>query len=207
GVTLDDELVRYGELNCRANQLAHYLRGLGVGPEVLVGICAERSLDMLVGLLGILKAGGAYVPLDPEYPQERLAFMLADAQVAILVTQQRLVKGLPEHGARVVCLDMDWGLIARGGENNPIGMTTPDNLAYVIYTSGSTGQPKGVCIPHQGVVRLVKGTNYVNLTAEEVFLQLAPLSFDASTFEIWGCLLNGARLAIFPPHTPTLAEL
>jgi len=201
------EQLTYRGLNHRANQLAHHLQGLGVGSETCVGICVERSLDILVGLLGILKAGAAYLPLDPAYPQERLTFMLEDAQVPVLLTQQRQVEKLPSHRAKVVCLDTDWDAINRESQENPISSVTADNLAYVMYTSGSTGRPKGVSVIHRGVVRLVKGANYANLAAEEVFLQLAPISFDASTLEIWGSLLNGARLVIFPPHTPSLEEL
>ncbi|MEG3936130.1 amino acid adenylation domain-containing protein [Microcoleus sp. B13-B4] len=201
------EQLTYQQLNYRANQLAHHLQGLGVGPEICVGICVERSLDILVGLLGILKAGAAYLPLDPAYPQERLTFMLEDAQVPVLLTQQRQVEKLPSHRAKVVCLDTDWEAIKPESQENPISSVTADNLAYVMYTSGSTGRPKGVSVIHRGVVRLVKEANYANLAAEEVFLQLAPISFDASTLEIWGSLLNGARLVIFPPHTPSLEEL
>jgi aspartate racemase len=203
----EDQQLTYSELNCRANQLAHYLKKRGVGPEVLVGICMERSLDMVVGLLGILKAGGAYVPLDPSYPKERLAFMLEDTQAPVLLTQQHLIESLPEQGAHVVCLDRDWKIISREKEDNPVSTTSANNLAYVMYTSGSTGRPKGVSVIHRGVVRLVKGTNYAELTEKEVFLQFAPLSFDASTFEIWAPLLNGAKLVVFPPHTPSLKEL
>jgi amino acid adenylation domain-containing protein len=206
-VVCEGAQLTYRELNRRANQLAHYLRERGVGPENLVGLCVERSVEMLVGLLGILKAGGAYVPLDPLYPKARLALMLEDTQAPMLLTQQHLLPRLPEHAAQVVCLDREWEKIARQSVENPPGSATADNLAYVICTSGSTGRPKGVCIPHRGVVRLVTGTTYVTLTAEEVFLQLAPLSFDASTFEIWGCLLNGARLIVFPPSPPSLTEL
>ncbi|MHC5727350.1 MAG: non-ribosomal peptide synthetase, partial [Nostoc sp.] len=197
----------YQQLNERANQLAHHLQSLGVGPEVMVGLCAERSLEMVVGLLGILKAGGAYVPLDPMYPQERLSLMLEDAQVQILLTQQHLIEKLPLCGAKVVYLDSDAEAIAQHSQENTVSQTTPENLAYVIYTSGSTGIPKGVTVLHRGVVRLVKNTNYISMGAENVFLQLAPISFDASTFEIWGCLLNGAKLAIMPPHTLSLQEL
>ena len=203
----ENQQLTYGELNRRANKIAHYLQSLGVGSEVLVGLCVERSFEMIVGLLGILKAGGAYVPLDPAYPSERLAFMLEDTSVSVLLTQVRLVESLPQHQARVLCLDRDWEVIAQHSEENPTSGVTPDNLAYLMYTSGSTGKPKGVSVIHQGVVRLVKETNYANLRAEEVFLQLAPISFDASTFEIWGSLLNGARLVVMPPHTPSLQEL
>lgn len=206
-LVFEEQQLTYKELNLRANQLAHHLRNLGVGAEVLVGICVERSLEMVVGILGILKAGGAYVPLDPAYPQERLAFMLEDASVPVLLTQRQLVESLPKHQARIVCLDTDWEVIERQSQENLSPQVTPDNLAYVMYTSGSTGIPKGVSVIHQGVVRLVKDTNYVNLSAEEVFLQLAPISFDASTLEIWGSLLNGAGLVIMPPHTPSLQEL
>jgi len=145
-VVFGQERLTYRELNCRSNQLAHRLRSLGVGPEVLVGILMERSFEMVVGLLGVLKAGGAYVPLDPGYPRERLAFMLSDARVSVLLTQKRLRGVLPEHGTRVLCLDSDWRKIAEECEDNPVSGVRPENLAYVIYTSGSTGRPKGVMI-------------------------------------------------------------
>ncbi|BDI15507.1 hypothetical protein ANSO36C_13090 [Nostoc cf. commune SO-36] len=203
----NNQHLSYRDLNSRANQLAQHLQSLGVGTETLVGICIERSLEMIVALLAILKAGGGYVPLDSGYPQERLAFMLSDTQVSILLTQKELVAKLPPHTAFVICLDADWHEIAQNKKENLTTSITPDNLAYVMYTSGSTGTPKGVSVIHRGVVRLVKETNYVHLTPEEVILQLAPISFDASTFEIWGCLLNGGRLIIYPSHTPSLAEL
>ncbi|MEH2024335.1 non-ribosomal peptide synthetase [Nostoc sp.] len=203
----NNQHLTYRDLNIRANQLAQHLQSLGVGAETLVGICIERSLEMVVALLAILKAGGAYIPLDPGYPQERLAFMLSDTQVSVLLTQKELVAKLPTHTAFVICLDADWNTIAQNKKENLSTTVTADNLAYVMYTSGSTGTPKGVSVIHRGVVRLVKETNYAHLTAEEVILQLAPISFDASTFEIWGCLLNGGRLVIYPPHTPSLEEL
>jgi amino acid adenylation domain-containing protein len=206
-VVFEDKQLSYRELNERSNQLANYLWKLGVGPEVLVGICVERSLEMVIGLLGILKAGGAYMPLDPQYPKERLAFMLADANVKVLLTQERLVKQLPEQEAAVVCVDTQWEEIAKESRKNLLNQITPQNLVYVIYTSGSTGRPKGTEVIHLGVVRLVRNTNYVTSSFSDVFLQFAPISFDASTFEIWGCLLNGAKLVIFPPHTPSLVEL
>jgi amino acid adenylation domain-containing protein len=206
-VVFEDKQLTYRELNQRANCLANHLKTLGVGPEVLVGICVERSPLMVVGLLGILKAGGAYVPLDLAYPSERLAFMLEDASVQVLLTQTRLVESLPSHLARVVCLDTDWETINQHNHENLTSGVIANNLAYVMYTSGSTGLPKGVSIIHRGVVRLVKGANYADLSAEQVFLQVAPISFDASTFEIWGCLLNGARLVIFPSSTPSLEQL
>ncbi|MGH9941020.1 MAG: amino acid adenylation domain-containing protein [Pyrinomonadaceae bacterium] len=202
-----DEYLSYGELNRRANQLAHYLQKLGVKPDVLVGICVERSIEMVVGLLGILKAGGAYVPLDRFYPQERLSFMLEDAHVPVILTQESLTGSLPKHELSVVRLDTDWKEIAKQSTDNLPYATSSEKLAYVMYTSGSTGRPKGVCIPHRAVVRLVKETNYVKINEQEVFLQLAPISFDASTFEIWGCLLNGARLVVISAEAHTLEEL
>ncbi|MBG1270577.1 non-ribosomal peptide synthetase, partial [Nostoc sp. WHI] len=199
-VVFADQQLTYRELNTRANQLAHYLQTLGVKPDVLVGICVERSLEMVVGVLGILKAGGAYVPLDPNYPAERLSYMLSDSQVSVLLTQQRLVEKLPQHQARVVCLDTDWNLISQNSEENSISVVQAGNLAYVIYTSGSTGKPKGVAVPHRAVNRLVFNTNYIQLDASDAYggqlriAQAANASFDAATFEIWGALLNGARL-------------
>jgi len=206
-VVFENKQLTYRELNAQVNQLAHYLLRLSIGPEVLVGICVERSLEMIVGILGTLKAGAAYVPLDPTYPKARLTSMLEDTQAPVVLTQQRLIENLPKNGAQLVCLDCDWEVIAAEKEDNLDNVTTADNLAYVIYTSGSTGKPKGVGVPHRGVTRLVKETNYVELTEKEVFLQFAPLSFDASTFEIWACLLNGAKLVVFPPYTPSLKEL
>ena len=201
------EQVTYAELNARANRLAHYLRTLKVGAEVTVGLCIGRSVEMLVGLLGILKAGGAYVPLSPQYPLERLMYMLEDAQISVLITEQALLDAVPSYDGQAVCLDRDAELIGAQPETNPSNVTTGDNLAYIMYTSGSTGRPKGVSVIHKGVVRLVKETEYASFNSAEVFLQLAPLSFDASTFEIWGSLLNGARLAIMPPATPSLQEI
>ena len=195
-VAFEEQQLTYHELNCRANQLAHYLQSLGVGADVLVGICVERSWEMIVGLLGILKAGGAYVPLDPEYPTERLRFMWADAQVSVLLTQQHLVEKLPEHQVPVVCLDTDWLVICESSPESPITEVQPGNLAYVIYTSGSTGTPKGVVVNHQAVNRLVKNTNYVQLTPDDRVAQAANIAFDAATFEIWGALLNGAKLVM-----------
>jgi amino acid adenylation domain-containing protein len=206
-VVFADQQLTYRELNVKANQLAHYLQSLGVGTETLVGICLERSIEMLIALLGILKAGGAYVPLDSNYPVERLAFMLEDTQVSILITHQSLVEKLPVQQAQILCLENDSDKINCQSEDNPTCNVTVNNLAYVTYTSGSTGRPKGVCVVHQGVVRLVKRVKYADLNSAEVFLQLAPISFDASTFEIWGCLLNGAKLVIMPPLVTSLAEI
>jgi amino acid adenylation domain-containing protein len=206
-VAFGDEQLSYAELNGRANQLAHYLRGLGVRPDTRVGVLMERSVEMVVGVLGVLKAGGAYAPLDPAYPEERLAFMIEDAKVQVMLAQERLLGALPKYQCQAVCLDSGWDEMAEQSAENPVNVARPDNLAYVIYTSGSTGRPKGVAVTHRNVVRLVKGADYARFDPDEVFLQLAPITFDASTFELWGCLLNGARLVIFPPLKPSLAEL
>ncbi|HIK04811.1 MAG TPA: amino acid adenylation domain-containing protein [Trichormus sp. M33_DOE_039] len=203
-----NQSLTYTELNVRANQLAHYLIKQGVKPGDAVGICLERSLEMVIALLGILKAGGAYLPLDPQYPLERLSWMLTDAQPPLLLTQKHLVAKLPTVAeTEIICLKSVEESINQESQENPLVTSQTDDLAYIMYTSGSTGKPKGVCIRHRGVVGLVKDNNYVNLNAEQVFLQLAPISFDASTFEIWGSLLNGAKLAIAPPHQSSLEEL
>jgi amino acid adenylation domain-containing protein/non-ribosomal peptide synthase protein (TIGR01720 family) len=206
-----DEEVTYHELEQRANQLAHFLRRRhGVGPETLVGVVMERSVEVVVALLGILKAGGAYVPMDAEMPRTRLRYMVEEAGVRLVLTQRKLAAEIAGLGTEValVCIDEVWEEIrAESVEEKLESGVGIDNLAYVIYTSGSTGKPKGVCVPHRGVVRLVQETNYAQLAADEVFLQLAPLSFDASTLEIWGPLLNGARLVIFHAHLPSLEEL
>ena len=206
-VVFKEQQLTYRELNEKANQLAHYLQKQGVRTETLVGISIERSLEMLIGILGILKAGGTYVPLDANYPSERLAFMLSDTQVSVLLTQQSLRGKLPASKTQIICLNNDGDKISTESKDNPTSLSAVENLAYITYTSGSTGQPKGVCVTHRGVVRLVKNTNYANFTSEEIFLQLAAISFDASTWEIWGSLLNGGRLVIFPPHNPSLADL
>jgi amino acid adenylation domain-containing protein/non-ribosomal peptide synthase protein (TIGR01720 family) len=203
----DDVQITYGELNRRANQLAHHLRSRGVGPETLVGVCLERSTALVVATLGVLKAGGAYVPLDPAYPQERLTLMLHDIQAPVVLTQESLVGHLPSSHAAVICLDRDWAEIARAPLDNPTAPASADTLAYVIYTSGSTGRPKGVSVSHRSITRLVRGTAYARFGPDEVFLLLAPSSFDAATLELWGALLNGARLVIFPQPKPALADL
>ncbi|HYO62150.1 MAG TPA: amino acid adenylation domain-containing protein, partial [Pyrinomonadaceae bacterium] len=185
----------YAELNQRANRLARHLRALGVGPGAMVGLCVERSAEMVVALLAILKAGGAYVPLDPQYPAERLAFMIEDAAVPVLLTQQSLRASLPADESRaVLCLDTEWHLVAGLPAENLPNLNAADELAYVIYTSGSTGKPKGVCVPHRAVSRLVFDTNYVSLRPDDRMAQVSNSSFDAATFEIWGALLHGAQL-------------
>jgi amino acid adenylation domain-containing protein len=200
-LVFEDQKLTYQELNNRANQLAHYLQKLGVGSEVLVGICVERSLEMVIALLGVIKAGGAYVPLDPSNPQERLAFMIKDAGACLVLTEKALLKNLPQSAPRMVCLDEDWPAIAKERENNTECRVTAETLAYVIYTSGSTGTPKGVAVPHRAVNRLVINSDYIQLTPVDVMAQVSNVSFDAATFEIWGALLNGARLALVSKDT------
>jgi len=195
-LVFEDEQLTYQELNQRANQLAHHLRNLDVGPEVLVGICVERSLEMVVGLLGILKAGGAYVPLDPNYPSERLAFMLEDSSVPVLLTQERLVEKLP-HSACVVCLDSDWEKFAVNSKENPSTPVKPKNLAYVIYTSGSTGKPKGVLIQHESLVNYTTvATAEYEIDQGDRILQFSSISFDVSAEEIYTSLTSGATLVL-----------
>ncbi len=204
-LSFEGATLTYAELNRRANRLARHLRELGVGPEVCVGVYIERSFEMIVGVLGIIKAGGAYIPLDPTYPQERLAFMLDNTQAPVILTHTRLLDKLPAYNGRIVNLDGDrWTGYA---DDNLDGGATAESLAYVMYTSGSTGAPKGTSIIHRAIVRLVRNTNFASLTADETFLQLATLSFDASTLELWGSLLNGGKLVIFPAHKPSLDEL
>ncbi len=196
----------YSELNGRANQLAHYLIGLGVGPESLVGVCLERSFELVVSLLGILKAGGAYVPLDPSYPPARLAFMITDTQMPLMLTQRALKDQLPETHARVVCLDTNIPQHT-STERHAVADGHSDQLAYLMYTSGSTGRPRGVAVTHRNVIRLVRNTHFARIDAQETFLLLAPISFDASTFELWGPLLNGGKLVLAPSHSLSLQEL
>ncbi|CAD5971680.1 Linear gramicidin synthase subunit C [Planktothrix agardhii] len=198
-VVFENNSLTYQQLNTRANQLAHYLQELGVKPDTLVGICVERSLEMIVGILGILKAGGAYVPLDPEYPQERLNFMLEDSQVKVLVTQAKLVESIPQHQAQLICLDTDWEKIAQNITSNPESGVKPDNLTYIIYTSGSTGKPKGVLVNHANVVRLFAATDsWYHFNYQDVWTLFHSYAFDFSVWEMWGALLYGGRLVIVP---------
>jgi amino acid adenylation domain-containing protein len=217
-VQFEGKQLTYRELNKRANQLAHYLRGLGIGPEMLVGICVERSLEMVVGLLGILKSGGAYVPVDFTYPKERLEFMLEDAQVSVLITQEKLIEdgrwrpvlseteGMDDSSPRfpglrppmkIVCLDTDWDTIARESEQNPRSEVKPHNLAYVIYTSGSTGTPKAVAIEHRNTVNLLQWAKTVYGPTELVgVLASTSICFDLSVFEIFLPLCCGGRVIL-----------
>ncbi len=196
-VEFEHEHLTYRELNCRANQLAHYLHSLGVGPEVLVGICVERSLLMVVGLLAILKVGGAYVPLDTAYPTERLAYMLSDSQVKVLLTQEKLADSLPVSAARVIYLDSDWQNIGDRCEENPLTEVKVSNLAYVIYTSGSTGKPKGVMIEHRSIVNFTSEARGIyNITHSDRVLQFASIAFDGAAVEIFPCLSAGGTLVL-----------
>jgi amino acid adenylation domain-containing protein len=191
-VAYGERTLTYADLNASANQLAHYLQSLGVGRESRVGVCLERSPEMVVAVLGVIKAGGAYVPLDSDYPKDRLAFMMADAGLEALVTQEAFLERLPE--APVICLDRDQALLAACQEHNPALPAGGGDLAYVMYTSGSTGVPKGVSVPQRAISRLVLNTDYVRLGPADRVAQVSNFSFDAATFEIWGALLNGGAL-------------
>lgn len=189
-----EKQISYRALNERANQLAHYLQKLGVQPDDFVAIIMERSLDMIVATLGILKAGAVYVPLDTAYPKPRMAFMLEDTQVPVILTQKQLKNNLPEYQAHVISMDEEWEQIAQESTSNPIIERSAKSIAYVMYTSGSTGRPKGVAVPHQAINRLVLNTDFVSIEPTDRIAQAANASFDAATFEIWGALLTGATL-------------
>jgi amino acid adenylation domain-containing protein len=209
-VEFDGKQLTYQELNQQANRLARYLKILGVGPKTLVGICVARSLEMVVGVLGILKAGGAFVPLDPAFPRERLAFMLEDAQVSVLLTQAKLAEdrgwssenGDPSSSIldprlQVVFVDRDWRLIAQKRDNNPKSGIESHNLAYVIYTSGSTGKPKGVQVSHRSVLNCLHSVRqHVELTENDVFLAVTTISFDIAALELFLPLITGAKLVL-----------
>jgi amino acid adenylation domain-containing protein len=207
-VIYEDKQLTYQELNRQANQLAHYLRALGVGPEVHVGICVQRSVEMVIGLLGILKAGGVYVPLDPAYPAERLSYMLQDAQVLVLLTQQRLLAQLPIHEVTIVCLDSASESIVQQSEANPFPLARGEHAAYIIYTSGSTGQPKGVVIQGRSLTNLCywyKRSSHI--TQASVVLMMLPSGVDASIKNMVTPLLAGGQLIIAPVGHYDAAEL
>ncbi len=193
----DGRRLSYAELNRRANQLARHLQGLGVGPEVRVGVCVERTPEMVIGLLAILKAGGAYVPLDPAYPRDRIAFMVQDSQTTVLLSQTKLTGSLPASGAKVVWLDTEWPQIADEPQEDLARSAGPANLAYVIYTSGSTGVPKGVAIEHHNTVALIKWAQGI-FTPEELSGVLASTSlcFDLSVYELFVPLSSGGRVVL-----------
>ena len=203
-LTFGEQILTYAELNRRANQMAHTLKNRNLAPDTPIGICVERSPEMIIGLLAILKAGGAYLPLDANYPAERLQFIINETATPLVLVTPQTQSAIPVH---VLLLNLRDESQFSANESNPVSEANGESLAYILYTSGSTGQPKGVLIPQRGVVRLVKNTNYVQLTADEIIMQFAPLSFDASTFEIWGALLNGGTLALCPTANPTLSEL
>ena len=193
----------YRQLNNHANQLAHYLKSLGVKPEVRVGICVERSLEMVIGILAILKAGGAYVPLDPAYPTERLAFMLEDVQTPILLTQTHLQNRLPLHQQTVVNLDIDGEIIAQYQQDNLPSEVNAENLAFIIYTSGTTGTPKGTEILHRSIIGLMLGVDYIHFDAEQIFLQHSSNSWDMLVWELWTPLIYGGLCILYPEKIPT----
>ena len=194
----EQQRLTYAELNRRANQVAHQLQGLGVGPDVLVGLCLERSLEMVIGLLGILKAGGAYVPIDPDYPRERIAFMLGDAQPVVVLTQRSVRERLPAPSGVLLCLDEPESFGAAPQEN-PAPRVTSANLAYVIYTSGSTGTPKGALITHHNVTRLFAGTAaWFHFGPADVWTLFHSIAFDFSVWELWGALAYGGQLVVVP---------
>ncbi|MET0396796.1 MAG: amino acid adenylation domain-containing protein, partial [Longimicrobiaceae bacterium] len=199
-VVFEGEPLTYAGLEARSSRLARQLAAMGVGPETRVGVCAERSLELVVALLGTLEAGAAYVPLDPSYPAERLAYMLEDSGVPVLLTQERLLERIPAHGARVVCLDRGAGVFAaESAEPLPL-RADADSLAYVIYTSGSTGRPKGAMNAHRGIVnRLLWMQEEYRLTPADVVLQKTPFSFDVSVWELFWPLISGARLVLARP--------
>ena len=193
-VVIENEQLTYRELNCRANQLAHYLRKLGVGPEIPVGVYIERSLELAVGIIGILKAGGVCVPLDPEYPKERLAFMLEDAQVSVLLTQKGLLENIPHHKGHVLCIDTSWETITQESTEPPVTKVTAENLAYIFYTSGSTGKPKGVMISHLGRCR-----EFWEQTAYQLTETDRRLIQTSSLLELFGILRVGGQGIIVRP--------
>src|SRR6185295_12555078 len=198
-LSFDHLSLSYSLLNQRANQLAHHLLSLGLGPDSLVGISLDRSFDLVVAILAILKAGAAYLPLDPAYPPDRLAFILDDANVSVLLSQHSLLDSLPRSSAHIICLDSDWPLISRQPLSNPACRTTPDHLAYVIYTSGSTGKPKGVAVSHENLTRLFAATQpWFNFDQRDVWSLFHSFAFDFSVWEFWGALACGGRLVIVP---------
>ena len=198
-VVCEDQTLTYRELNEQANALAHHLLGLGAQPETVVGLCVERSIEMLVGILGILKTGAAYLPLDPHYPPKRLSLMLADASVGFVVTQEHLVSQLPREGAAIVCLDRDRQHIEKQALENPDIRVLPENAAYVIYTSGSTGKPKGVIVTHGNVSRLYTETQaWFSFSQHDVWTLFHSYAFDFSVWEMWGALFHGGKLVIVP---------
>ncbi|RKH27986.1 non-ribosomal peptide synthetase, partial [Corallococcus sp. CA041A] len=205
-LVLGDVTLTYGQLDARANQLAWHLRALGIAPGARVGLAVERSFDLVTALLAILKVGAAFVPVDRNAPVERIAMLLEDADVGVVVTHQPFASLLPATGTRVWMDSQSEEIAARPTHAPDVGVDG-EALAYVMFTSGSTGRPKGVCVPHRGITRLVLGNTFMRFAPDEVWLQFAPVAFDASTLEIWGALLHGAKLVLAPPHSLSLEEL
>ena len=198
-VIFEEQGLTYAELNERANQLARHLQSLGAGPESLVAICIDRSLDMVVAILGVVKAGAAYLPIDPAYPKERIAFMIEDAAASVIITRQELAHTLPQTEAKAICLDSDWPAICEYDRTNPDSGATAGNPAYVIYTSGSTGKPKGVIVTHHNVVRLFQSTRaQYGFNKQDVWTLFHSYAFDFSVWELWGALIYGGRLVVVP---------
>jgi amino acid adenylation domain-containing protein len=206
-VTYEDQHLSYAELNQRANRLARHLRGLGVEAEARVGICVERTPEMVIALLAVLKAGGAYVPLDWNYPIERLRYMLQDAGVAVFVTQSELRSRLPVGDAPVFCIDTDWGCLEQESDEDLVSLSSPENVAYVLYTSGSTGQPKGSEVPHRSIMGFFDGVAYARFDDQTVLLQHSSTSWDVLTLELWPALLTGGRSVLYPRRVITGPEL
>lgn len=206
-VVFQADQITYRELNERSNQLASYLKQIGIGAEMFVGLCLERSIQQIICVLGILKAGGAYVPLDAEYPKARLKFMLEDSGSPVVLTASNLVSRFPERVGRMICIDKVARDIEKQPADNPLTEVAADSLAYMIYTSGSTGEPKGACVEHRNIVSLVRGTDFVEWGPDQRTLAMAPISFDASTYELWGPLLNGGRCVLYPERIPNALQV
>lgn len=198
--------ITYRELDSRSSKIANYLRNKGINQEQLVAVCLNRSPDMIASFLGVLKAGGAYVPIDPTYPQDRVAYMLEDSGVSIVITTEDMAKQLPFIEAVIVCLDKEEETLFTQNEKC-VNSSSPKSLAYVMYTSGSTGKPKGVAIEHRGIVRLIKNIDYASIGPRETFINLTPVAFDVSVFEIYGSLLNGGKLVLMNSHKPPFDEI
>ncbi|MCL6573196.1 MAG: amino acid adenylation domain-containing protein [Bacillus sp. (in: Bacteria)] len=206
-IIFENKQIPYHELDRRANQIANYLRKMGLSNEQLVAVCLPRSPEIIISFIGILKAGGAYVPIDLSYPTERIAFMLNDVNVSFIITTESIAKQLPNTKAKFIFLDNEEVEISAQLVDRPVNRSGYESLAYVMYTSGSTGEPKGVAIAQRGIIRLVKNFDFANLGHKEVFLNLSSLSFDGSTFEIYGSLLNGGKLVIMNSNKPSLEHI